>query len=66
MLHALFLKYRGLTVSLKMEKVQFVMVFLFSFNVKSVLSFRFRLDKLVRSYSEISIDGFLNSTTTNM
>lgn len=66
MLHALFLKYRGLTVSLKMEKVQFVMGFLLSFNVKSVLSFRFRLDKPVRSYSEISIDGFLNSTTANM
>lgn len=66
MLRALFLKYRGLTISLKMEKVQFVMGFLFSFNVKSVLSFRFRLDKLVRSYSEVSIDGFLNSTTANM
>ena len=63
MLHALFLKYRGLTISLKMKKVQFVLT---SFNVKPVLSFRFRLDKPVRSYSEISIDGFLNSTTANM
>ena len=60
MLHALFLKYRGLTVSLKMKKVQFVMGFLLSFNVKPVLSFRFRLDKRVRSYSEVSIEGFLN------
>ena len=49
-----------------MEKVQFVMGFLFSFNVKSVLSLRFRLDKPVRSYSEISIDGFLNSTNANI
>lgn len=49
-----------------MKKVQFVMGFLLSFNVKPVLSFRFRLDKLVRSYSEVSIDGFLNSTTANM
>ena len=49
-----------------MKKVQFVMGFLISFNVKPVLSFRFRLDKPVRSYSEVSIDGFLNSITANM
>ena len=49
-----------------MKKVQFVIGFLISFNVKPVLSFRFRLDKPVRSYSEVSIDGFLNNTIANM